>query len=994
MKAKQLLILSLTALISLNTFSQTTIGNQKVDQYPVSAVGDLTYGLTYLPADYNPAKKYPLILFLHGSGEGGDGVSGLYNLLNQGLPWWINRGFKPSAVSPVDGKTYEFIVCSPQTPAFWQWCYDFTEIQYMIPDILSRYSIDQSKMYITGLSAGGSATWSCMTHDPNFAKKFAAIMPNSDAALNNSTLEMPFLKDITAVYNVPVWCVDGALDGLSAHTTFYVDTINAGPPPANPLAVQTLIPGAGHAASAWDSAYSPTWRTNVFNQNAYEWFLRYTRASTGISPLTAYAGTNQTISFPASSTNLSGSASPSTGASIASYNWKELSGPSNAAIGSAGSASTGISGLIAGAYTFQLTVKDNSGATATSTVAITVNSLLNIIIPTINAGVSQVITLPTSSVNLNGVVIGNGAAVTSTSWTQTSGPNTAIIANSWSSSTAVTGMVAGTYTFQLSVSVAGIVAVSGTVTVTVNPPAAQSITTVTGSSGYTSVPGTVQAENYATMSGVQTEQTQDAGGGLDVGWIDQGDWMNYNVNAGAAGTYTVSFRVAAPFSGGTLQLKDASGNTLANVNVPNTGNWEFWQTVTATVTLPAGNQTLQLYNNGFTGWNINWMDFEGLNLVTTPSSGTAIPGTIQAENYATMSGVQTEQTQDAGGGLDVGWIDQGDWMNYNATAGAAGTYTVSFRVAAPFSGGTLQLKDASGNTLANVNVPNTGNWEVWQTVTATVSLPAGNQTLQLYNNGFTGWNINWMDFESTEGAVASGMTIPGLIQAENYTTMSGIQTEQTQDAGGGLDVGWIDQGDWMNYNVNVIVAGTYTVSFRVATPFSGGTLQLKDASGNALANFNVPNTGNFEVWQTATATVTLPAGNQTLQLNNNGFTEWNINWLDFGNGSLGSAAQQPTVMDAQAASLSNSLAGSAAPSLTLYPNPARDNATLEINNSRTGKMIIQVISQSGQIIKTYTTTKSGPGIATNLFTGDLASGVYSIRIQIGDWTDIRKLMKL
>ncbi len=278
MKAKLLLSsLLLTAMLS-PSFAQTTIGNQNVDQYPVSAAGALTYGLTYVPADYNPANKYPLIIFLHGSGEGGDGVAGLPTLLNQGLPWWIARGFNPSAVNPVDGKNYEFIVVNPQAPASWQWSYQYAEIQYIMPNVLSRYSIDQSRIYITGLSAGGAGTWSCVTDNPAFAQTIAAIMPNSDAGLNNTPVEGPFLQDITSVYGVPVWCVDGALDGLNGHTTLYVDTINAGPPIANPLGVQTLIPGAGHSAAAWDSAYSPTWRSNQFGQTAYEWMLRYKRS--------------------------------------------------------------------------------------------------------------------------------------------------------------------------------------------------------------------------------------------------------------------------------------------------------------------------------------------------------------------------------------------------------------------------------------------------------------------------------------------------------------------------------------------------------------------------------------------------------------------------------------------------------------------------------------------------------------------------------------------
>src|SRR5450432_1343824 len=302
MKPNLLLSILLCAIFSSSVYSQTVIGRQNVDQYPITAAGAMTYGLTYVPADYNPANKYPLIIFMHGSGEGGDGVAGLNNLINQGLPWWIARGFNPSAVNPVDGKTYEFIVVSPQAPSAWHWSYQYLEIQYILPNVLSRYSIDTFRMYITGLSAGGAGTWSCVTDDPTFARRVAAVMPNSDAGLNNTPVEGPFLRDITSVYGVPVWCVDGALDGLNGHTTIYIDTINAGPPVANPQAVQTLIPGAGHSPSAWDSAYSPTWRTNQFGMNAYEWFLQYKRSP---ATLSANAGSNQIITLPANSATLS-----------------------------------------------------------------------------------------------------------------------------------------------------------------------------------------------------------------------------------------------------------------------------------------------------------------------------------------------------------------------------------------------------------------------------------------------------------------------------------------------------------------------------------------------------------------------------------------------------------------------------------------------------------------------------------------------------------------
>jgi len=80
--------------IYAGTYAQTVIGRQNVDQYPMNQFGDLTYGLTYLPASYatNPTKKYALIVFLHGTGEAGTGVAGLNTLIGAALPQRMRMG--------------------------------------------------------------------------------------------------------------------------------------------------------------------------------------------------------------------------------------------------------------------------------------------------------------------------------------------------------------------------------------------------------------------------------------------------------------------------------------------------------------------------------------------------------------------------------------------------------------------------------------------------------------------------------------------------------------------------------------------------------------------------------------------------------------------------------------------------------------------------------------------------------------------------------------
>jgi beta-glucosidase len=132
----------------------------------------------------------------------------------------------------------------------------------------------------------------------------------------------------------------------------------------------------------------------------------------------------------------------------------------------------------------------------------------------------------------------------------------------------------------------------------------------------------------------------------------------------------------------------------------------------------------------------------------------------------------------------------------------------------------------------------------------------------------------------TSITVSQGKPVPGKIEAESYDAMSGIQTETCTDTGGGSDVGYIDTGDYMDYFVNVSTTGSYNVEFRVASANgSTGGLQLKSGS-TVLCTVNIGNTGGWQSWQTAGATVNLSAGPQTLRVyaNNSG---WNLNWINF-----------------------------------------------------------------------------------------------------------------
>jgi 5-hydroxyisourate hydrolase-like protein (transthyretin family) len=613
--------------------------------------------------------------------------------------------------------------------------------------------------------------------------------------------------------------------------------------------------------------------------------------------------------------------------------------------------------------------------------------------PVVNAGADQTITLPASSVTLSGSATDADGSVSSYLWTKTGGPSAGTISTPSSASTQVSGLTQGTYTFRLTATDNASATGYDEVTVTVNaqsttPPASSSIK--------------IEAESFTSMAGIGTENTSDVGGGLNVGWQDNNDWMNYSVNLATAGTYTVNFRVASYFSGAQFQVKKADGTVLTTVTVPNTGSFQTWQTVSAQVTLPAGQQTLRIFTSAANGgWNFNWWEIMGESSTTnppttpTPPTEPTTPTTgstkIEAESYSSMAGIGTENTLDIGGGLDVGWQDDNDWMDYAVNLSAAGTYTVNFRVASFFAGAQFQLRKSDGTVLTTVTVPNTGSFQTWQTVSAQVTLPAGQQTLRIFTSAaHGGWNINWWEIMGGSSTTPPPTTPTSTkIEAESYSAMAGIGTENTSDAGGGLNVGWQDTNDWMDYVVNASAAGTYTANFRVASYFTGAQFQVRKADGTVLATVTVPNTGSFQSWQTVSAQIALSAGQQTLRI----FTSaanggWNFNWWEI----TSSAAARGTETAGTVEQVLTSTASAAA--LQVFPNPISDRFMLKVNNQLTGKMKVEIYDMKGAVVKQFSVSKPSAGVSQSyLSIGDLQTGQYILKVSMNNYSEKKQLIR-
>ena len=227
-------------------------------------------------------------------------------------------------------------------------------------------------------------------------------------------------------------------------------------------------------------------------------------------------------------------------------------------------------------------------------------------------------------------------------------------------------------------------------------------------------------------------------------------WVNKELNASNA--FVAAWLPGSEGAGiADVIFKAANGE----INHDFTGKLSFsWPKQSNQLVLNRGDENYDpLFAYSF-GLNYQDTDTLGDNLDTS-DHGTgqrfiihATPGTIEAEQFSAMFGIRTETSTDSGGGtgggINIGYVDVGDWLEYSIDVQTSGTYTIEYRLASDYgSDGFTTLVD--GTQIDQQQVPNTGGWQSWVTKSATVDLQAGSQTLRINAIGNL-WNLNWIRF--------------------------------------------------------------------------------------------------------------------------------------------------------------------------------------------------------------------------------------------------------
>lgn len=144
------------------------------------------------------------------------------------------------------------------------------------------------------------------------------------------------------------------------------------------------------------------------------------------------------------------------------------------------------------------------------------------------------------------------------------------------------------------------------------------------SSNYISVPAKIQAENYTAATEGRTETK---GSITNVGWIDNGESLSYNINIPSSDSYDIDFRVASRSKGTKFDIYQGNSK-VGSISSSATGGWSTWETVTTTVNLSSGNKTLKILATG-SGWNFDYFQVkDSNNNGSTPSTGGSVEDII------------------------------------------------------------------------------------------------------------------------------------------------------------------------------------------------------------------------------------------------------------------------------------------------------------------------------------------------------------------------------
>ncbi len=752
-------------------------------------------------------------------------------------------------------------------------------------------------------------------------------------------------------------------------------------------------------------------------------------------PPVANAGANISITLPTNVANLNGSASTDPDGTISAYAWSQVSGPSTATIATATSANTTISGLVQGSYVFALKVTDNSGATNSDSITVTVNPAPNIP-PVANAGTSKTITLPTNSTNLDGSLSSDpDGSIVSYSWVQISGPSTSTILGGTLSIATATNLVAGVYTFQLTVTDNSGASTKANVKITVTNPgtqppianagADQTITLPTNSvtidgSGSSAPSGNIVSYTWTEKSGPSSvslnNTAQNTLNNLQAGVYVFALTVTDNNNATGTDSVIITVNPAANIPpvanpGPSISLTLPTNSTTLNgtssydpdgtissyswtrVSGPNTPSASGANTATLSLSgLIAGQYSYRLTvtdNSGASSSalaniivapapNIPPVANAGTNqTITAPANSVILngsssydpDGTITAYNWVTVSGP---------GSIT---INNSNTATPSVVGLQPGVYT--FQLTVTDNNGATATDQVFVTVLPQVVLPNqapVANAGSNQTITLPVNTASLNGTSSFDPDG-TISTYAWSQISGPSAAVITGANTSTPTISQLIVGQYVYQLTVTDNNGA-------TNSDQVTITVNPGVAKVDMPPVANAGPSDTITMPNNTYMLDASQSTDPDGTITSYQWQEIGGPNTVTSSTMTgAQVSISGLTvgqyEFQVTVTD-NTGATGTATMNLTVE----AGLTST------DKLAVFPNPATDQIHERISSTVTGTVKISVYDMNGRLVLSKQIDKSSESIIETMNVSSLASGMYTIQINIANQkTMVTKFIK-
>ncbi len=436
--------------------------------------------------------------------------------------------------------------------------------------------------------------------------------------------------------------------------------------------------------------------------------------------------------------------------------------------------------------------------------------------------------------------------------------------------------------------------------------------------------------NYRS-DGVDIEKNNDeTSNGFHVGWIEDGEWLQYTFSNSEAMTYNLILRYASALNTGKVYIEINGKRASKSISLASSGGWTTWRSAAiSNIIVPAGEVKLRVvFENG--GVNFNYFQLRN-------------PKTIAATAFE-MLGAETDTWKNA---IALKLNKSIDVLEANAFSVKVNGEEV------PVVSQVLNSADNSVIDIA-INKALLNNSNVTITYN-TDKCKSGTQNL-----------VHFSDV-SINNKIIAHQNIPGKIEAEDFVVNNGFSFETSTDVGGGRNTSYAAKDKYLDYYVWVDNTGKYNMEFRVSV--NNPTAQmavLLEQNGSMVPQkvVSFANTGGWQNWQTVTTDLQLSEGKNIIRLLSR-TDGYNLNWINF-----------PVLTSAPSTKEFG---------FKLSPNPARDFFNIQFDAD--GTRLIQLIDLRGSLLKQFYTRQSNERINVS----GLNAGLYFIKVKDALQTYVQKL---